>query len=276
MVELRRAAGSWRRPVLRLVVGDVEAAVGAEQHLVRDSADRSTARGGRSARRSRACSVNGELKVLPPSVETVSDQARLVDRVVILRVDDHVGEVERAHADVERGVHLAPASRRCRRSGRARSSSPRRPRRPCSAATARPRPRCARARPSGSPVGRASSRSRRRPSTCRAPLPLPPELKKSGLAAELPHAGVEDRRLLRIEREVGAAGVGVDVEHLLPGLAAVGRLVDAALLVRAPQLAGGADVDRVRRLGIDLDAGDALGVLQPDVCVQVSPPSVDL
>jgi len=65
------------------------------------------------------------------------------------------------------------------------------------------------------------------------------------------------------------------LEHLHPRLAAVGRLVDTALVRVAPQPARDAHVDRVRLGGIDRDLGNVLGFLENEV-VQFSPPSTDL
>src|SRR5205807_6734310 len=50
-----------------------------------------------------------------------------------------------------------------------------------------------------------------------------------------------------------------------PGLAAVGRLVQAALLVRAPDVAEGGDIDDVGVGGVDDDAADVLRVPQAHV-----------
>ena len=84
-----------------------------------------------------------------------------------------------------------------------------------------------------------------------------------GETAELPHAGVEDLRILGIDRQVRAAGVAVDEEGALPGLAAVGRLVDPALVVAVPEVAGGADPDGVAVARVNGDPGDVLAVLEP-------------
>ena len=54
-------------------------------------------------------------------------------------------------------------------------------------------------------------------------------------------------------------------ENLRPGLAAVGRLVDAAVFAVAPELARRAGVDGVAVGGIDEDLCDALGSLQAHV-----------
>ncbi len=52
----------------------------------------------------------------------------------------------------------------------------------------------------------------------------------------LPQAGEEDARIVRVEADVRGAGVGVLGQHPLPGLAAVGGAVDAALLIGAEAL----------------------------------------
>ena len=70
---------------------------------------------------------------------------------------------------------------------------------------------------------------------------------------------------MRIDGDVAAASVLVDVEDLLPGLAAVGRAKDAALLVGVPQVAGGADEDVVTVQRIDDNPRDALAVRETDV-----------
>ena len=54
-------------------------------------------------------------------------------------------------------------------------------------------------------------------------------------------------------------------EHLRPGLAAVGGLVEAAVAARRPQRALRGDVDRVAVLRVDDDAADVLGALEADV-----------
>ncbi len=85
----------------------------------------------------------------------------------------------------------------------------------------------------------------------------------SDRAAPLIRRGVEDVGVLRIHRDVGDAGVGADRQHRLPRLAAVGRLVEAAVAAGAPQRADGADVDDVGVARIDEDVLDVLGVLEP-------------
>src|SRR5205814_8099115 len=57
-----------------------------------------------------------------------------------------------------------------------------------------------------------------------------------------------------------AAGIVIRREDLVPGLAAVDSLVNATLLVTVPQVAESACVNRAAILGIDEDAGDALGI----------------
>jgi hypothetical protein len=76
---------------------------------------------------------------------------------------------------------------------------------------------------------------------------------------------VQDVGVRRIDRDVGEPGVLVDEFDLVPGLAAVGGLEDAALRVRAEQMAGRRDIDRVGLLRINYDARDRLRLLQADV-----------
>src|ERR1700724_1369679 len=72
-------------------------------------------------------------------------------------------------------------------------------------------------------------------------------------------------RVARIHAQVGAPGVVADGEHPLPGLAAVGGLVDAAVAAGRPQRPLGGDVDDVGVARIDHDAGDVLRALEAEV-----------
>ena len=47
-------------------------------------------------------------------------------------------------------------------------------------------------------------------------------------ATKLPDARIDDVRMLRVERHVGDAALGTNVERLLPRASAVGRAIDAA------------------------------------------------
>src|SRR5262249_38096285 len=60
-----------------------------------------------------------------------------------------------------------------------------------------------------------------------------------------------------IHRDLRDARVLVDKERLLPGLAAVLRAIDAALLLRPVAVPDRADVNDVRVGGMDYDARDA-------------------
>src|SRR5690606_2693195 len=83
-------------------------------------------------------------------------------------------------------------------------------------------------------------------------------------AVGLPDRGVHDARV-GVQRQVDRAGLGALVEHLAPGLAAVDRLEDAALLVRPEGMPERRDVDDVRVLGVDAHLGDVAGVGQAHV-----------
>src|SRR5439155_22396433 len=74
---------------------------------------------------------------------------------------------------------------------------------------------------------------------------------------DLPHAGKEDPRIARVDRDVGAARVLVDEQRALPRPAAVGRPVHAALELRPVRVAEGAGEHDVGIARIDHDASDA-------------------
>src|SRR3954447_13832926 len=77
-----------------------------------------------------------------------------------------------------------------------------------------------------------------------------------GGALTLIHRGDERLWILRVHDDLAGAGMVVDVEDLRPRLAAVGRLVDAALRVRTPQMPDRGDVHDIRVRRIDDDAPD--------------------
>src|SRR5262249_15084852 len=93
----------------------------------------------------------------------------------------------------------------------------------------------------------------------------PARLEGPGPAAELPHRGQQVLRIGGVEREVGGAGPLVDVEDLLPALAAVLGLVDAALGVLAPLAAERRHPRDVGVGRVEHDAADALAGLEADV-----------
>src|SRR5262249_23710215 len=76
---------------------------------------------------------------------------------------------------------------------------------------------------------------------------------------------VEDVWVAAVHDEIGRPGLVIDVQNLLPGLAAIGRLEDAALFVGREQVAQRRDVDDVRVDRVDDDASDVLAVLQAHV-----------
>ena len=72
------------------------------------------------------------------------------------------------------------------------------------------------------------------------------------LAAHVPHGRVEHARILRIHDHLGATGAVIAVEKLVPGLAAVGGLEDAALGVGIPEMPEGAGIDGVAIFGMTI------------------------
>ena len=78
--------------------------------------------------------------------------------------------------------------------------------------------------------------------------------------------GREERaRVRRVHDQVDGAGVVVDVQDLLPRVAAVGGAVDAPLRVGPPQVADRRHVSHVRIPRVDLNARDVVRVGQPQV-----------
>ncbi len=131
---------------------------------------------------------------------------------------------------------------------------------------ARWRCRCGRGRPSGRP----SSSVSRFQVVAAVIGDVQPGARAAGAeeprpAPVLPHRGEQLVRVRRIDDEVGGAGALVDVEHPLPGLAAVGGLEDAALGVLAPEPAHRGYPGDVRIGGVEDDAVDALGLLETQV-----------
>ena len=96
------------------------------------------------------------------------------------------------------------------------------------------------------------------------PLPGPPLVSSHGLRRVCHRPANRMLRVGRVEGDVDGAGVGVLEEHLLPGLAAVGRAVDAALRVRAE---GVAEHGREGDVGVGRvdDHRADLALLLPDV-----------
>src|SRR5262249_55124394 len=75
----------------------------------------------------------------------------------------------------------------------------------------------------------------------------------------------DDVGVARVEDDVADTGVLGDLQHLVPGLAAVGRLVEAAIAAGRPERSLCGDVHRIAILRIDDDAPDVFGGFQADV-----------
>src|SRR5262249_45619805 len=83
-------------------------------------------------------------------------------------------------------------------------------------------------------------------------------------SASLPHAGENDARVVRIDGDVGCAGVGVFEEHAIPGLAAVLGSIYPAFAVRAESVAEDRGEGDVRVARMDGHCADLTDLL-PDV-----------
>ena len=85
-----------------------------------------------------------------------------------------------------------------------------------------------------------------------------------GRAPRLPQCRVQDVGIAGIEGDVDAAGLGVLVEDLLPGLAAVAGAEDPALFVVGKGMPQRSDEGDVRILRVDDQASDGMGIGQAD------------
>src|SRR5262249_43226296 len=87
---------------------------------------------------------------------------------------------------------------------------------------------------------------------------------------DLPRAGDEHARILRVHRQPRAAGVLVDEQDAVPVRAGVGRAEDAALLLPAGPAPFGADEHRVGIRRMDDHARDATGLVEAGVRPRLS------
>ncbi len=88
---------------------------------------------------------------------------------------------------------------------------------------------------------------------------------REDVAPPLPRGGEQHVGIARVHDDVAHARVLADREHGRPGLAAVRRLVEAAVAAGRPERALRRDVDGVAVLRVDQDPADVLGALEPHV-----------
>src|SRR4029079_2374781 len=84
------------------------------------------------------------------------------------------------------------------------------------------------------------------------------------LALESRHPGVDDVRVSGLNLDVHRADAVVDEEHLLPGLAAIGGLEYAALLVPLEGIPIRRNPDDVRVGRVNADRADLAGIVKAD------------
>src|SRR5215831_7186838 len=108
--------------------------------------------------------------------------------------------------------------------------------------------------PAHTPVGRAVQATAR---TAAREVPR--------LATCLPERGVDGARIVWIEADIDRSGVLVLVEHLGPGLAAVGRAKDAAFRIRSEGVAECRDQHDIRIVRIDDHRPDLTRVLEAEM-----------
>src|SRR5262249_61761785 len=120
---------------------------------------------------------------------------------------------------------------------------------------------CVKRGPRGAPVGAFE-----KPTATRGVWAGATGAERPAFASEIPHPGEDRLRILPVHRDHRAASRSVRaLQNLRPRLAAVRGLVEAALVTVAPELARGANVDRVRVARIYQNLCDAFGLLQSDV-----------
>src|SRR6185437_13369165 len=81
----------------------------------------------------------------------------------------------------------------------------------------------------------------------------------------MPHTGIEDRRIARLHDDFRTGRLVIDEKHAAPGLAAVGGLVHAALLVRSEKMPHNGHPHDVRVPRVHDDPGDVPAVFQSQV-----------
>src|SRR5277367_3685628 len=78
----------------------------------------------------------------------------------------------------------------------------------------------------------------------------------------LPHCGINDARVVGVDLDVGAAGVGINVKHLLPRHTAVSGAEDTTLFVRTVRMAENRGEQLARVMRIDSKLRNLLPVAQ--------------
>ena len=84
-------------------------------------------------------------------------------------------------------------------------------------------------------------------------------------AVHLPRGGEQRVGVLRVEDDVNAAGLVIDEQNFLPGGAAVGGAINAALGAGCVHMSQGRDVDDVRVRGVNDDGADLPRIRQADM-----------
>src|SRR5215213_1694671 len=85
------------------------------------------------------------------------------------------------------------------------------------------------------------------------------------LAPGFPQRCVDDFRVLGIDRDVDRAAIGISIEDLAPGRAAVARLVHAAIWALTAVAPESADQDFVAIVRVNADAREVLHRLEADI-----------
>src|SRR5438270_9880390 len=85
------------------------------------------------------------------------------------------------------------------------------------------------------------------------------------MAAALVGRGIDGVRIVRIDGNIGKAGVLADIQDLLPALTSIGGFVEPAVATWGPQRTFGGNENRVAVLRTNRDAANMLRMLQANI-----------
>src|SRR5690606_23382312 len=81
---------------------------------------------------------------------------------------------------------------------------------------------------------------------------------------DIPHTGIYDPWVTRIQYEIGSGRCIRDIKDFFPVLPSIGRFEDPPLFVRLPKIPHCSDIHRIVVLGMNADPADMLAGVQAD------------
>src|ERR1700722_81298 len=92
-----------------------------------------------------------------------------------------------------------------------------------------------------------------------------------GSAASLPQRCEKNVGVVRVEGDIDASGVLIFVQHLFPGLAAIGGTENTAFGVWPIRVSERCHENNIRIVGIDNDFADSAAIVQADIFPALAP-----